>query len=897
MTLRPTIKPPRLATWLLSRVLPDDSRAANIAGDLLEEFYADAAHSRLTAAWRYWRHTLSIAVRYSGNARRAAHERPPSRQRVSGWIDVMRHDLSYAIRSLAKAPAFSAVAILTLAVGIGANAAIFSVLHAVVLADLPYHRADRLAVLWTLNVRQNIPDGSSYLNFRDWKEQSRQFENMAVYRRPEFTRATVTGAQEAERIHIALVGPGFFQVLAAPPVLGRTFDDSDFRGAQRPVIISHSLWRQRFAGDPAVLGAPLDIDGTPSQVVGVMPHGFEFPNKDVQLWQPISVMRNWEALQTNPRSRDADMLMVVGRLAPLATIETARAELDMIAARLRDDYPDSNAGSGVLIQRLTDQVIGSRTERSLWLLFGAVAFVLLIACANVANLVLARGAARVHEFSLRTALGASRTRLVRLVLTENIVLAVLAAGAGLIIAGLILEILTTWAARALPRLENVQLDVDVFLFALAISLTCGLAAGLLPAFQLTAMNPMERLREGITRPVLGGRRLAHVRQGLVVAELALAVMLLAGAGVLIRSFLRVQAIDRGFDSQHTLLLQVDLGSRYDGPRAIEYFRQARARIQALPGIADAGAISNFFISRRPDLRISPEGRPPDAPDDPAPPLIRDWVVPGYFEAMRIPLVAGRYLQDGDVNPDAPDVVVVNQEMARRFWPGEDAVGKRLKFGRVPTPDAPWATVVGVVSDMKRQGLEETPVACLFEPGISTRMDLVVRTLGDPALMRDAIRAELMALDPAVPPYGIVAAEQRLGDTVSLRSLQTILLAAMSASALILAVIGVYGIVHQSVAARTREIGLRMALGASRPEVLRMILSSALGLAAGGLGLGLIGALTMSRTMTSFLYETSAVDPLTYASVIALLVGVTAAACLVPARRASRIDPMVALRCD
>ena len=895
MSERPTARPPRLATWLLNRVLPQDGRAASIAGDLLEEFQLDVAtRSRMTAVARYWRHTLSIAARYGGVGRTARANSQSSRL---SWLEVLRQDLAYAVRSLIKAPAFSAVAVLTLAVGIGANTAIFSVLYAVVLADLPYHRADRLMVLWTFNIRQNIPDGSSYLNFRDWKDQSREFEDMAVYRRPEFTRATLTGVQDAERIHIALVGPGFFRVLGAPAVHGRTFDDSDFRSGQRPVVISHGLWRQRFAGDPHVIGALLDVDGTPSQVIGVMPRGFEFPNKDIQLWQPISVMRNWDALQNNPRSRDADMLLVVGRLTAAATIETARAELDTIAARLRNEYPDSNAGVGVLITSLTDEVLGSRTGRSLWLLFGAVAFVLLIACANVANLVLARGAARVHEFSLRTALGASRVRLVRLVLTENIVLATFAAGAGLLLAGLILDALSTWAAAALPRLENVQLDVTVFLFALTISLVCGLVAGVLPALQLSTMNPVERLREGIARPVLGSRRVRRVRHGLVVAELALAVVLLAGAGVLIRSFVRVHAIDRGFDSRHVLLLQVDLGSRYDGRRAVEYFRHARARIQGLPGVADAGAISNFFISRRPDLRVSLEGKAPGPADDQAPPLIRDWVVPGYFQAMRIPLVAGRYLQDADLSPDAPDAVVINQEMARRFWPGEDAIGKRLKFGRAPAADAPWATVVGVVSDMKRQGLEEAPIPCLFEPGISTRMDLVVRTLGDPSNSREAIRAELRSLDPAIPPYGIVAAEQRLGDTVSLRTLQTILLAALSASALILAVIGVYGIVHQSIVARTREIGVRMALGATRPAVLRMVLSDALELAAAGLGLGLIGAVATSRTIASFLYETSAIDPLTYLTVIVLLIVVTITACLVPARRASRIDPMVALRCD
>jgi putative ABC transport system permease protein len=839
------------------------------------------------AAMRYWRNTLSVVLRYS------LGQRP----RTCAGLSVWRHDLAYAVRSLSAAPAFSIAAVLTLSVGIGANTAIFSMLHAVVLADLPYHDPARLVVLWTLNIRQNIPDGSSYLNVRDWQDQSRQFEAMAVYRRPEFTRATLTGTQEADRVYIALVGPGFFDVLGAAPDLGRTFHAGDFRGAHRSVIISHSLWRQRFGGTPHVIGAQLDVDGVPSEIVGVMPHGFEFPNKDVQLWQPISVMRQWEALQSDPRTRDADMLVAIGRLTPGATLETARAELDTIAARLRAAYPDSNAGLGVVMHRLTDHVLGARTERSLWLLFGAVMFVLLIACANVANLVLARGSSRIAEFSLRTALGASRARLVCLMLTENVVLALVSSAVGLVLAGLIVKLLASSASAALPRLADVRLDADAFLFALAVAATCGFVAGLLPAVPLSRMSQVERLGDASGRQVLGSHRLRRLRQALVVAELALAVMLLAGAGVLIRSFIRVQAIDRGFDSAHTLLLQIDLGSRYDGPRAIEYFRNARTRLKSLPGIADAGATSNFFISRRPDLRVTLEGRPEGSADDAAPPLIRDWVVPGYFETMRIPLVSGRYLQDADLRPDAPDAVVINEEMARRFWPGEDALGKRLKFGRAPAADAPWATVVGIVSNMKRQGLEEPAIPCLFEPGISTRMDLVVRTMSDPSITRDMIQAELRALDPAIPPYGIVATERRLGDTVAMRTLQTILLGALSAAALILAVIGVYGIVHHAVAARTREIGVRMALGADRTVVQRMVLGHALRLCGAGLALGLIGALALARTLGAFVYQTSAVDPVTYVTVITLLAGITTIACLVPARRASRIDPVIALRCE
>jgi predicted permease len=903
MTDQQAAGPPRLAAWLLRRSLPRDEQAACIAGDLLEEFRADVARrSRAYAARRYWRHALSVAARYAFAARKSRGSSTYSDQmRTSRMLlDVLRQDLRYAWRSLVKSPGFAMVVVLTLAVGIGANTAIFSVLHAVVLRDLPYRDADRLALLWTMNLRQNLRDGSSYLNFRDWKEMSHAFEDMAVYRRPNLTRATLTGVREPERIHVALVGPGFFRVLGAPPFLGRTLDAADVDGGHRAIVISHSLWRQRFAGDPGVIGRSIQIDGDGAQVIGVMDADFTFPSADVQVWSPISVLPMWQRIQHDPASRGGDPLLVIGRLHPSATMDSARAELTAIAAHLRAAYPASNGGLGIAIEPLVDHVLGARTGESLWMLLGAVGLVLLISCANVANLALARGAARRHEVSLRIALGASRLRLVRQALTENLVLASMAAGAGLLFAWFGVAVLRQWASAALPRLDRVSLDPAVVLFALAVSL-CGVFAGLLPALKLPAANPMGAIAEAGPRKSrsIGTRRLRH---GLVIAELALAVILLSAAGLLIRSFVRVQGIDRGFDSAHVLLLQVDLPVSYDGQaRKAEFFRYAFDRIRALPGVSAAGAIDDLFIQRQPDLRITPEGQPAPRSGEPAPPLIRDRVIPGYFEAMRIPLLQGRLLQDSDLvdnlDVNQPEAVVINEAMARRFWPGENPVGKRFKYGVNPAPTAAWTTVVGVVADMRRQKLEEAPVPCIFWPGYGGQMDIVVRTLGDPATLRQAIRAELIALDPAVPPYGIVGAEQRLSETVALRTLQTLLLAALAASALLLAVIGVYSVIHQSVISRTQEIGVRMALGATNTSVLRMVLSSALGLAAIGLTLGLLGALAVGRSISAFLYETSPVDTITFAAVPMLLIVVTVVACLTPARRAARIDPMVALRVE
>ncbi len=714
---------------------------------------------------------------------------------------------------------------------------------------------------------------------------------MTAYLRPEFTRSTLTGGGDSVRINVGLVGPGFFELLGTAPLAGRTFRDEDFAEQATAVVISQGLWQQRFGGDPRTVGRTIEVDGANAQVVGVMPAGFELPTADVQLWRPLWFGPNWQ----QEGSRRADALIVLGRLAPAATIESARAEMDTIAARLRTQYPASNASFGVTTDLLVDRVIGPTTERSMWLLFGSVGFVLLIACANVANLTLARVTVRSREFSLRTALGASRLRLIRQALTENLVVSLLAGTAGALVAWLGVMALRAGAAGVLPRASTIDLDGRVLLFAMAAALGCGLAAGLLPALQLSIGSTANALRDAGPR-LMGGRSGRRLHQGLVVAEIALAVILLAGSGLLIRSFVRIQTTERGFDSTNVLLLQIDLPASYNNrAKTTAFYTDAMQRIRALPGVVTAGAISDFFIHRQPDYRIALEGQPPRLPSDPAPPLTEDNVVPGYFEAMRIPLLRGRLLEDRDLDPNAPPVVVVNQEMARRFWPGDDPIGKRLKYGLDPAAKMPWKTVVGVVSDMRRQRLDEPAIPYMFQPGVISQMDIAVRTAGDPELLRGAIRAQMQALDPAAPPYGMMTVEQRLGETVALRRFQTMLLVAMAAVALMLAVIGAYGIIHRSVAARTREIGIRTALGASAPTVLRMVLASGMWLTVTGLALGLLGSMALSRTVRLFLYETSPFDPTVYAVVSILLLGVTVAAVLMPARRAARIDPMAALR--
>jgi predicted permease len=513
----------------------------------------------------------------------------------------------------------------------------------------------------------------------------------------------------------------------------------------------------------------------------------------------------------------------------------------------------------------------------------------------VANLGLARVAVRRNEFALRTALGASKARLIGQALVENLLIAFVAGTAGLLFAWLGTTALRNWSVGALPRAESIQLDVNVLLFALALSLGCTLLAGLFPALQLSASGPGEALREaGPRSSVSRGSRRLH--QALVVAEIGLAVILLSGAGLLIRSHLRVQAANRGFDSTNVLLLQVDLPQTYNNrSKVATFYSEALQRIRGLPGVVAAGAISDFFIHRQPDYRIAQEGRPPARPEDPAPPLTEDQILPGYFEAMRIPLIRGRLLQDSDLAEGSPQVIVINEEMARRFWPGEDPLGKRLKYGLDPGANLPWKTVVGVVSDMRRQRLDEAAIPYMFQPGVNPQMDIAIRTSGDPESLRDAIRAELRALDAAAPPYGILTVDQRFAQTVALRRLRTMLLVGLAAIALVLSVIGAYGVIHRSVAARTQEIGVRIALGANASTILGMVLKGGLVPAVIGLLFGLLGSFALSRTISSFLYETSPLDPLTYASVIAVLLAVTIVACLAPARRATRVNPISALR--
>ncbi len=801
----------------------------------------------------------------------------------------LMQDLRYGIRMLLKSPGFTAVAILTLAFGIGANTAIFSVLDAVLLRPLPYRNPDRLVMLWTADPRRNIhEEGTSYPTFEDWRKQSQAFEDMAICSRG--NPVTLTNGSEPERIHAELVSANLFSLLGTAPVLGRTFSSADEQRRERVVVLSHRLWAHRFGSSPDAVGKTLEINGETSQVIGVMPAAFYFPNKDTQLWQPATLDPTWDR---NLARRFTDWWTVVGRLKPGVTLAQAQAEMSAIGDRLTRAYPSNDSdflGFGVNVVPVLVQVTGKHMRFALSVLFTAVVLVLLIACVNVANLILARGAAREREFALRMALGAGRARLVRQLLTESAVLSLLSGLLGTALAWAGVRALVAFGPRNIPRLDEVGADARVLAFTLSISLLSAVLFGLVPAWKVSRSDPNESLKEG-GRGGLAGIRSRRTRELLVIAELALAVVLLSAAGLLVRSFLAVRAVDPGFRPERVLTIKLLAPQLKAAAPRDAFYREVIERIGGLPGVQSVGAISDFFIARNPDLTITVEGASPLAAAGRAKEqLIRDGVSPGFFQAVGVPLRKGRYLTD----QDRQGVAIINETMARRFWPGEDSIGKRFKFGDAQGPGR-WVSVVGVVGDMRRQSLEKQAVSELFEPAWWPRMDLLVRTASDPLKVAAAIRSQIHSIDKTVPLLEVSTLEDQLQEFASERRFQTLLLALFSAIALALAAIGTYGLMQYSVAQRTREIGIRIALGARRSDVLAMVGRQGLTLALIGVGLGSLGAMWVTPILRSLLYGVSPTDMVSLASAPLVLIAMTLLACYFPARRAIRVDPMVALR--
>jgi putative ABC transport system permease protein len=822
------------------------------------------------------------------------------RDEVRGWtprrapFDGVGGDLRFAIRTLRRNAGFAAVVLLTLALGIGANAAIFSVVNAVVLRSLPYPNGDRLVVVRGNLHRAGVEDiPASAGEYVDYRDRSRAFDEIAAY---DTTGFNLTGGGEPERVDGALVSGNFFAALGTGPEIGRPFRRDDERPGRNAVaVIGHALWTRRFGGDPAFVGRSVSIDGRAVEVVGVMPRGFRFPDETTELWKPI--LLDAEALSAD--NRGSHGFTIVARLKPDVSIDRARGDLDRVAAAFVPQFPlNYRAGFSTVVRRLQDEIVGD-TSRALFVLFGAVLLVLLIACANVANLLLARAASRRKEIALRTALGASRARLVRQLLTESVIVACAGGALGLVLATWGVDALVAVAPDSIPRLREVGVDARVVAFAAIVSLATGVLFGLVPAIKASRLPLNDALKDG------GRTAAAHGIGGrlLVVSEIALSIVLLVAAGLLIRSFARLQDVQPGFAADRLLTLRVSLPpSRYTTfEKGDAFFDDLFARLRASAGVRGVAAINALPFSGFGGSRsFQIEGRVAARPEDATEEQLR-IVTDGYFRVMGIPVLSGREFAPGD-SLRVRRVAVVNDAFARKHFPAGDALGKRIAF----QSDAPvWYEIVGVAGNIKHRGLDAGDRPELYVPyrqplftGWTVRpMYVVVRTGIDPLEAVSAVRRELARVDPEQPLSDVRTMAERIDRSLTPRRFNATLLALFAALALTLAAVGIYGLVGYSVTERTHEIGVRLALGATRRDVVTMVLRQGMTMAILGAALGVVASFAVVRVIAGLLFGVSPGDPATFTAIPLLLLAVALAACYVPARRATQVDPMLALRAE
>jgi putative ABC transport system permease protein len=805
----------------------------------------------------------------------------------------MFQDLRYGARMLVKSPGFTLVASLTLALGIGANTAIFSVIEAVLLRPLPYRNSERLCMLWKSVPARNIEwDWTSYPTIRDWREQSKSFEDMAVILRPDGSEVILQSDAGPERIQGSKVSGNFFEMLGVRPLLGRTFSDDEARRGDDVVVLSYGFWQRRFGGDGAALGRALQLDNRSATVIGIMPPDFQFPDKNAQLWLLLSGDQRWATFQ---KIRLADAFGALARLKPGVSIEEARAEMNAVAGRLAKQYPATDANLGIRVAPLFDQIAGAQLRRALWILGGAVLCVLLIACSNIASLLVARGAARRKELAVRAALGAATWRLLRQLATENILLSLLGGLAGLLFAHWALRALLALVPEDLPRADGIAINGMALAFAFILCLLTGVVFGLLPAAQITRGNLRAILNES-ARSASAGAGVRRARGLLVALQFTFAIVLLTGAGLMVRSFMLLDAVKPGFDTTHLLTMAVELPEpRYpDEARSRAFFDEAIQKIEQLPGVVGAAVgegASGSRMGRVPNVNIVIEGRP--AIQDPQR-YGASRVSDGYFRVMGIPLRQGRLFSPED-HPGIT-VVVINETMARRYWPSENPLGKRFK-SVLPGMDGGWLTVIGVVGDVvtNRDGRAYPWYYHTIRQWSLLKESLVIRTATPPLELAAAVRRAVRSIDSAVPDFEITTVEQALAELDRLRKFQTQLIGIFAVTALLLAALGLYGLMSYLVAQRTKEIGIRVALGAQRRDVLKLVIGQGMAVALAGVSLGLAAALAVTQLMKSLLFGLTATDPTTFAGVATLLAAVALLACYVPARRATKVDPTVALR--
>jgi len=805
-------------------------------------------------------------------------------------METLFKDIRYGFRLLLKKPGFSVVAALTLALGIGANTAIFSAVNAVLLRPLPYREPSRLVEIWETNPLKGWKDAPvAPANFYDWEQQNDVFEGMANYS-PGPGNFALTGKDESERLRGMRTSGNLFSVLGVEAALGRTFlPEETWKGKNEVVILSHGLWKRRFGEDPSIIGQMISLDGKNYTVVGVMPDRFYFPTKDVDLWVP------WGFDPTKIANlRRPHFMRVVARLKSGKTPAQAQTEMNTIAGRLEQEYPGTNTQMGAGLGLLHDWTV-TDTRLPLLILLAAVGFILLISCANIANLLLARAATRMREMAIRTALGAGRRRIVRQLLTESLVMSAGGGALGLLLAVWGKELLLAFSPGNIPRFDEISVDATVFGFTLGITFLTTLIFGLVPALASSKVDLTTSLKEGGQKGG-GDSRHNRARNLFVVLEVAFALMLLIGAGLMIKSFVRLQRVDPGFDPDNILTLAISLpGSKYkEDPQLISFYQQALERIKSLPTVGDAAvtlALPSQGAAWTSDFSI--EGR---APEDYGKEVRHNVVSSDYFRTMKVPLAGGRLFTDYD-DKDHPMVVVINEALARGFFSNEDPIGKRLKFSK-PEVEDDWITIVGVVKNEKLEGLAAEVKPEVYQSFLQTAnnsANFVVRTTTDPRALTTAVRTEISAIDKDIPIFNVKTMKEVLYESIARERFTVLLLTIFAGVALILSAIGIYGVMSYAVTERTHEIGIRMALGANTSDVLKLVVRQGIKLALAGVGLGIAGAFALTRLIANLLFGVGATDPLTFTVISLLLTSVALLACWLPARRAAKVDPMVALR--
>jgi predicted permease len=800
------------------------------------------------------------------------------------------HDLRYAARMQRKNPAFTVIAVIALALGIGANTAIFSVVNTVLLRPLPYKDPERLVMLWEDATKHGYPrDTPAAANYIDWRDQNQVFEGMAAITDDSFN---LTGVGDPERLEGRRVSASLFPLLGVEPQIGRVFTAAeDQPGAQHVVLLSYGLWQRRFGGDPNIVGKPLTLNGETYVVVGVMPARFQFPSIDDEAWVPIAFTSQEAA------NRNTHYLEVVARLKPGVTLTQAQTEMSTIATRLQQQYPQSNADLGAAVQSLHEYMVGD-IKPALLILLGAVGLVLLIACANVANLLLARAAVRQKEIAVRVALGAKRGRLIRQFLTESVLLSTLGGIVGLVIAYVGLILLKSFIPENVSQARDIAIDFKVLGFTLLVSVATGVIFGLAPAMQAVRFNQAETLKEGGRDAATGGSG-KRLRSLLVMSEVAISLVLLIGAGLLINSFLRLRNVDPGFRPDNLLTMKIVLPQpKYEKhERRSAFYTDLVQRVQSLAGVRSAAVTTNLPLYRQGNsISVAIEGRP-DPPPGQELIVVTRIISPGYFNTMSIPLLKGRGLTDQDTST-SPNVVVISETMARRVWPGEDPIGKRISVGKVESPED-WIQVIGVVKDVRQFELNADPKPQMYlsyrQAGFFGVEDLVVKTDVDPASMATTVRKAVWEIDKDQPVSNIRTMQEILAESIARQRFSMLLLAIFAGVALVLAGVGIYGVMSYSVAQRTHEIGIRMALGAQTGAVLKLAVGYGMKLVIVGIVIGLVAAFALTRVMATLLFGVTATDPATFTLISLLLVAVAALASYIPARRATRVNPIIALR--